>query len=88
VVPIGLLLVQDLRRLEDIPEAERDGIDAAPEKRELVPYLLAYKTPLCGPCETNALSQGGSYSKGGLICQIYRTSLVSTDPPIRRVNSS
>ena len=29
-----------------------------------IPYLLAYKTPLCGPCETNALSQGGSYSKG------------------------
>jgi hypothetical protein len=21
-----------------------------------IPYLLAYKTPLCGPCETNALS--------------------------------
>jgi hypothetical protein len=30
-----------------------------------LPYLLAYKPPLCGPCETNALSQGGSYSEGG-----------------------
>jgi hypothetical protein len=33
-----------------------------PRSRKLqdIPYLLAYKTPLCGPCETNALSQGGS----------------------------
>ena len=53
-----------------------------------IPYNLAYKTPLCGPCETNALSQGGSYSKGGLICQIYGTCLVITNPPIRRVDSS
>jgi hypothetical protein len=30
-----------------------------------VPYLLAYKAPLCGPCETNALSQEGTYSEGG-----------------------
>jgi hypothetical protein len=30
-----------------------------------VPYYLAYKDPLCGPCETNALSQGGYYTKGG-----------------------
>jgi hypothetical protein len=28
-------------------------------KLQRIPYLLAYKTPLCGPCETNALSQGG-----------------------------
>ena len=51
-------------------------------------YKLAYKSPLCGPCETNALSQGGTYRKGGLICQLYGTCLVSTNPPIRRVNSS
>jgi hypothetical protein len=31
---------------------------------EVIPYLLAYKTPLCGPCETNALSRGGYYRKG------------------------
>jgi hypothetical protein len=37
---------------------ERDGFT-----NHSLPYLLAYKTPLCGPCETNALSQGGSYSK-------------------------
>ena len=53
-----------------------------------LPYLLAYKTPLCGPCETNPSAQGGSYSKGGFICQIYGPSLVSTNPPIRRVDSS
>jgi hypothetical protein len=53
-----------------------------------LPYKLAYKTPLCGPCETNALSQGGSYSKGGLICQISGTVLSNHYPPIRRVNSS
>jgi hypothetical protein len=53
-----------------------------------VPYKLAYKTPLCGPCETNALSQGESYSKGGLICQISGTILSNHYPPIRRVNSS
>jgi hypothetical protein len=29
-----------------------------------LPYLLAYKTPLCGPCETNALSQGGLIAEG------------------------
>jgi hypothetical protein len=29
-----------------------------------LPYNLAYKPPLCGPCETNALSWGGAYSKG------------------------
>jgi hypothetical protein len=29
-----------------------------------LPYNLAYKTPLCGRCETNALSQGGYYRKG------------------------
>ena len=29
-----------------------------------VPYKLAYKNPLYGPRETNALSQGGSYRKG------------------------
>ena len=29
-----------------------------------LPYKLAYSTPLCGPCGTNALSQGGYYSKG------------------------
>ena len=40
-----------------------------------VPYLLAYKPPLCGPCETNALSQEGAYSKGGLISQISGTVL-------------
>ena len=28
-----------------------------------LPYKLAYKPPLCGPCETNDLSQGGAYSK-------------------------
>jgi hypothetical protein len=28
-------------------------------KRTALPYLLAYKTPLCGPCETNAFSWGG-----------------------------
>jgi hypothetical protein len=25
----------------------------------VLPYLLAYNPPLCGPCETNALSQEG-----------------------------
>jgi hypothetical protein len=40
-----------------------------------LPYLLAYKPPLCGPCETNALSQEGAYSKGGLISQISGTVL-------------
>jgi hypothetical protein len=40
-----------------------------------IPYKLAYKPPPCGPCETNALSQGGAYSKGGLISQIYGTVL-------------
>jgi hypothetical protein len=29
-----------------------------------IPYKLAYKPPLCGPCETNDLSLGGAYSKG------------------------
>jgi hypothetical protein len=29
-----------------------------------IPYKLAYKPPLCGPCETNDLSRGGgAYSK-------------------------
>jgi hypothetical protein len=28
-----------------------------------MPYLLAYKSPLCGPCETDD-SLGGTYSKG------------------------
>jgi hypothetical protein len=27
-----------------------------------VPYYLVYKSPLCGLCETNALSQGETYS--------------------------
>ena len=44
-------------------------------KRTDLPYLLAYKPPLCGPCETNALSQEGAYSKGGLISQISGTVL-------------
>jgi hypothetical protein len=30
----------------------------------VIPYKLAYKSPLCGPCETNALSQEGPYSIG------------------------
>lgn len=25
----------------------------------MIPYELAYTTPLCGSCETNSLSQGG-----------------------------
>jgi len=29
-----------------------------------LPYKLAHKPPLCGPCETNALSQEGAYRKG------------------------
>ena len=29
-----------------------------------VPYLLAYKSPLCGPCESNDPLLGGTYSKG------------------------
>jgi hypothetical protein len=29
-----------------------------------IPYKLVYKSPVCGPCETNALSQEGTYSKG------------------------
>ena len=40
-----------------------------------LPYKLAYSTPPCGPCETNALSQEGAYSKGGLISQISGTVL-------------
>ena len=43
--------------------------------KQRLPYLLAYKPPLCGPCETNALSQEGAYSKGGLISQISGTVL-------------
>ena len=31
---------------------------------------------------------GGYYTKGGTICQLYGTYLVSNNPPIRRVNSS
>ena len=27
-----------------------------PQRLDDVPYKLAYKPPLCGPCETNALS--------------------------------
>ena len=53
-----------------------------------IPYNLAYKTPLCGPCETNAFSQGGYYTKGGTICQLYGTGLLSTNLPIRRIDSS
>jgi hypothetical protein len=32
--------------------------------RNFVPYKLAYNSPLCGPCETNALSQEGTLEKG------------------------
>ena len=53
-----------------------------------LPYKLAYKSPLCGPCETNDPLWGGTYKKGGLISQIYGTVLSNHCPPIRRVNSS
>ena len=56
--------------------------------RAEIPYNLAYKSPLCGPCETNDPLWGGTYKKGGLISQIYGTVLSNHCPPIRRVNSS
>jgi hypothetical protein len=35
----------------------------------LVPYKLAYKPPLCGPCETNDLSRGrGAYMLVYTVC--------------------
>ena len=53
-----------------------------------LPYNLVYKSPLCGPCETNDPLYGGTYSKGGLINQILGQWLVITYPPIIRVDSS
>ena len=47
--------------------SEQKILDAANQ----ILYKLAYKPPLCGLCETNAPSQEGAYSKGGLIYQIY-----------------
>jgi hypothetical protein len=43
---------------------DRSDIPAFELSLVSVPYKLAYKSPLCGPCETNALSQEGTYSKG------------------------
>ena len=37
---------------------------------------LAYKTPLCDLCETNALSQGVPYSQGGSYMPVYRVVLL------------
>jgi hypothetical protein len=48
-------------RAQTAPPAPAALQDAIPDD---IPYKLAYSTPLCGPCGTNALSQGGYYSKG------------------------
>jgi hypothetical protein len=38
----------------------------------VIPYNLAYKTPLCGPCESLISSRGGLMSKGDLYLYVMR----------------
>src|SRR6202021_1750256 len=45
--------------------------------RTALPYKLAYSTPPCGPCETNALSWGGGgITQRGAFCQSFGEELL------------
>ena len=46
------------------------------------PYKLAYKTPLYGPCETNALSRGVLIAKGFTIVDGLYAIQICSDPPL------